>query len=142
MKNRIVIMAMAIALGMASCTDKKSTETTVEENVTVETDATATPADTTAAVPVDTTATEALVEEGKTISVKGEVTEITRGKDGYMAKIKDKDGKSYTVTVSIVNLKDPKQFKQVEKGQTIEATGETFSLGTDTGVKATAFKVE
>lgn len=142
MKNKIVIMAMAVALGLASCTDKKSTESTVEENAAVETDATETQPDTTAAVPADTTATEVPVEEGKTISVKGEVIEITRGKDGYMAKIMAEEGKSYVVTVSIVNLKDPKQFKQVEKGQVIEATGETFSLGTDTGVKATSFKVE
>lgn len=142
MKNKIVIMAMALALGLASCTEKKSAETTVEEDAAIETDATVTQPDTTAVVPADTTAAETPIEEGNTISVKGKVIDITRGKDGYMAKIMGEEGKSYIVTVSIVNLKDPKQFKSVEKGQVIEATGETYLLGNDTGVKATSFKIE
>jgi len=139
MKNKIVIFAMALSLGLVSCTEKKSTDATVEENAAIETDATETSADT---ISETTPAATDAPAEGQEISVKGEVSDITRGKDGYMATILGEEGKTYIVTVSIVNLKDPKQFKSVEKGQTIEATGEVFLLGKETGVRATSFKAE
>lgn len=141
MKNKIVILAMALSLGLASCTEKKSTDTTEDENVTTEQDATVTSADTISDTTTTTAPASEEPAEGQQIAVKGEVTEITNGKDGYMATILAEEGKSYTVTVSIPNLKDPKQYKSVKKGDVIEATGETFSLGDKTGVKATTFKV-
>lgn len=144
MKNKILIMAMALSLALAACTEKKTTDAATEESAATELDATETAPDTTAATPADTTvSTDATAPaEGQEISVKGEVTEITKGKDGYMATIMAEEGKTYTVTVSISNLKDPKQFKSVTKGQMIEATGEVFTLGDKTGVKATSFKAE
>lgn len=60
----------------------------------------------------------------KEMEVTGEIVKIENGKDGYMATVKDKSGKSYIVTISIVNLqKSGGTFKRYEVGQKITAKG-------------------
>lgn len=62
--------------------------------------------------------------EQKEMEVTGEITKIENGKDGYMATVNDKDGKSYIVTISVVNLqKSGGTFKRFEVGQKIKANG-------------------
>jgi RecJ-like exonuclease len=65
--------------------------------------------------------------KGKTVSVKGKVAEIERGKDGYTAKIKTGD-KTYSAVISSVNL-GTSQYKEVKIGDEIEVEGEIHSGG-------------
>ncbi|HRH43738.1 MAG TPA: hypothetical protein PKY82_19055 [Pyrinomonadaceae bacterium] len=59
----------------------------------------------------------------KTISIKGKVVEIQRGKDGYTAKIETDDKKIYSATISSVTLE--KKYREVKIGETIEVEGES-----------------
>jgi RecJ-like exonuclease len=69
------------------------------------------------------------VMKGKIVSVKGNVTEIERGKDGYTAKIKTGDGKTYSAVVSSVNLSGTGQYREVKIGDAIEVEGEATGDG-------------
>jgi RecJ-like exonuclease len=132
MKNKILMVGLAVTLLTATaCSEKKESVTTQDPSAAVEAvDTTTALSDTTsAAVP------NAAVAEGTSITAKGEVTEITPGKDGYMAKIKDSDGKFYTATISIPNMADPKQYRSVKVGDVVKVSGTTFMLGEETGIK-------
>lgn len=138
MKTKIITLGLAvILLSITACSEKKDAVTTQDPSAAIDA------IDTTAAIN-DTTAIESVpaetVTEGTDITVKGEVTEITRGKDGYMAKIKDGQGKLYTATISIPNMTDPKQFRAVKVGEVISVTGTTFILGEETGIKVTSLQ--
>ena len=62
--------------------------------------------------------------QNKQMEVIGKISTIENGKDGYMATVDTKDGKSYTVTISIINLqKSGGTFKRFEVGETISAKG-------------------
>ena len=64
-------------------------------------------------------------------AVSGKVESIETGKDGYTAKIADETGKTYNATISIPNLKDPKQYRSVQVGEKISVKGESFPSDTD-----------
>ena len=75
-------------------------------------------------------------EEGKeekndTIAVQGKVNEINKGKDGYTAILTAEDGKIYYATISIPNLKDPKQYRSVTIGETIKVKGNSWKMEND-----------
>lgn len=75
-------------------------------------------------------------EEGKeekndTIAVQGKVNEINKGKDGYTAILTAEDGKIYYATISIPNLKDPKQYRTVAIGETIKIKGDSWNMEDD-----------
>ena len=75
-------------------------------------------------------------EEGKeekndTIAVQGKVNEINKGKDGYTAILTAEDGKIYYATISIPNLKDPKQYRTVAIGETIKIKGNSWKMEDD-----------
>lgn len=75
-------------------------------------------------------------EEGKeekndTITVQGKVNEINKGKDGYTAILTAEDGKIYYATISIPNLKDPKQYRTVAIGETIKIKGNSWKMEDD-----------
>lgn len=76
---------------------------------------------------------EASKEEEKvdTISVQGKVNEINRGKDGYTAILTAEDGAIYYATISIPNLKDPKQYRSVAIGETIKVKGDSWKMEGD-----------
>lgn len=78
-------------------------------------------------------ANETSKEEEKvdTISVQGKVNEINRGKDGYTAILTTEDGAIYYATISIPNLKDPKQYRSVEIGETIKVKGDSWKMEKD-----------
>ena len=77
-------------------------------------------------------ATEESKEEEKDsiISVEGEVKEINQGKDGYTAILTTEDG-IYFATISIPNLKDPKQYRAVKIGETIKVKGDSWKMEED-----------
>ena len=75
-------------------------------------------------------------EEGKeekndTIAVQGKVNEVNKGKDGYTAILTAEDGKIYYATISIPNLKDPKQYRTVAIGETIKIKGNSWKMEDD-----------
>ncbi|MFC6095702.1 hypothetical protein ACFPVY_03510 [Flavobacterium qiangtangense] len=114
---RSLILVVAIT-AMASCNSNK--KATVTE-------------DGTEVVKVRTPeATEESKEEEKEsiISVEGEVKEINQGKDGYTAILTTEDG-IYFATISIPNLKDPKQYRAVKIGETIKVKGDSWKMEED-----------
>jgi len=122
--SRSLVMLMAV-VALASCdSSKKSTTETTKGQTTTK-------------VTSSKSANGDVVEEVEevtkkvTISVEGTVKEINRGKDGYTAKITDVTGQTYNATISIPNLKDPKQYRNVAVGDKITVTGETFKSDTD-----------
>ncbi len=61
------------------------------------------------------------------VSTRGTITHIENGKDGYMATVKDAEGKEYIATISIVNLhKSGSAFKRYEVGDTITVKGPSW----------------
>ncbi len=135
MKKRILTVAIIAALTFA-CNEKKETETVNETPAAQEVvDNTATDVDSItpeAEVPADKSAQLA---EGTEITVKGEITEINQGKDGYTAKLKMADGTVYFATISIPNMKDPKQYKRYNVGDVIKVKGKSFKIEEDTMIK-------
>lgn len=114
-KSLILVVAIT---AMASCNSNK--KATVTE-------------DGTEVVKVRTPeATEESKEEEKDsiISVEGEVKEINQGKDGYTAILTTEDG-IYFATISIPNLKDPKQYRAVKIGETIKVKGDYWKMEED-----------
>lgn len=69
-------------------------------------------------------------------SITGVVEAIQPGKDGYTAKVKTKKQETVFVTVSRVNLKDPRQYRSVQVGDTLEALGEEWEMNGETHLKA------
>jgi hypothetical protein len=139
MKKHILSMALMAAITLASCTEKKQGEVPNEEGTeevnspAEEVDNTGTDADT-AVTPKVVTDRPA---EGTIITVTGQVVEINQGKDGYSAKIKTADGKTYVPTISIPNMADPKDYRAVKAGETITVTGEAFPVEEDIMIKVT-----
>lgn len=137
MKYTIFLAAgMALLFTVTSCTDKKYKETSIEAAVTEEVDNTATDAD---SINIDT-ANAAKPVDSTIITVTGKVTHINPGKDGYSATISADDGRQYTATISIPNMADPKKYRQVQLGDEITVTGETFIVEEDIMIKATALE--
>ncbi|WP_051349485.1 hypothetical protein [Chryseobacterium gregarium] len=67
------------------------------------------------------------MDDKNVMSASGTITHIENGKDGYMATIKDANGKEYTATISVVNLqKSGSQFKRYEVGDTITVKGPSW----------------
>lgn len=134
MKNRIVALAFIAFLAFA-CNEKKETETVNEEPAVQEVvDKTATDVD--SVNPEEEVADKsAQLTEGTDITVEGKITEINNGKDGYTAKIYMASGEVYFATISIPNLKDPKQYKKFNVGDVIKVKGKTFKIEEDTMIK-------
>lgn len=135
MNKRIFAVASIAALAFA-CTEKKETEN-VEETPAVQevVDATATDVDSVKPDAEEVADKSAQLAEGTDVTVKGEITEINNGKDGYTAKIKMADGTVYFATISIPNLKDPKQYKKFNVGDVIKVKGKTYKIEEDTLIK-------
>lgn len=118
-KTFVKLLALVVAVGLYSCNSNK--KAAVKE-------------DGTEVVKIRTPdATEAGKEEEKveTVTVQGKVNEINKGKDGYTAILTTEDGKIYYATISIPNLKDPKQYRSVQIGETIKVTGDSWKMEND-----------
>ncbi len=64
-------------------------------------------------------------------NVVGKVQSVERGKDGYTARILTADSLVYYATISIPNLNDPKQYKEVEAGMSIQVKGDYWEADGD-----------
>lgn len=145
MKKNIVLAAVALSISITACNKKPSEgenpeelkSYTVKGNLPPEN----TPADTTqSAVQQQTPSDMAMPTEGEEVTLRGKVTEITPGKDGYMAKLKIAEGQFFTATVSIPNMKEPKQYKKLNVGEMATVTGAYYKIGKDNAVKVVAFE--
>lgn len=116
------IAVTAIALSFVACGDKKA-----EDNKEVLNSKTTEEIDNTT-VTNDTLTPHVDTEAPVTVTIRGKVSQITMGKDGYTALIKDDSGREYYATISRVNLHDPKQYKDVKAGDVITVKGESFKL--------------
>jgi len=135
MKNKIVLLGLAVCLLTAvACSEKKEAVMTQDPTAAVNAIDSTANANDTASSPSEAPAGEDVV------TVKGEVTAINRGKDGYSAVIKAADGVLYTATISIPNMADPKQYRAVNIGETITVTGEAFAAGDDKMIKVTSLQ--
>ena len=52
--------------------------------------------------------------------MKGRVTALRPGRDGYTAELKDDDGKTYSAVISSVNLAGSGKYREVGIGDSIE----------------------
>ena len=74
-----------------------------------------------------TTERKSNVETNQELSVTGEIIAIEKGTDGYMATLKDSDGKEYIATISIVNLsKSGGEYKAHNVGDNITVRGNSW----------------
>ena len=80
------------------------------------------------------------VEAPVTVTINGTVGEITFGKDGYTAQLKDDGGREYFVTISRANLDDPKQYRELKAGDKITVKGESFKLDNKLHIKVEELK--
>lgn len=65
------------------------------------------------------------LNEGAPLSIRGKVTGIENGKDGYTATVKSEADKTYKVTISRINLEQSKSvYKKYEVGESISVTGD------------------
>lgn len=136
MNTKVLSLALiGTALSFTAC--KK--ETPKEEDAVIEIKDTTTVITPSADSTVVTTGTPA-PEEVKIITVSGKVTEINKGKDGYTAKIYSTEGPLYSATISIPNLKDPKQYRTVKVGDMITVKGEHLEDGEGGLMKVTELK--
>lgn len=72
---------------------------------------------------IPTTNTE--LNEGAPLSIRGQVTGIENGKDGYTATVKSEANKTYKVTISRINLEKSKSdYKKYEVGDKVSITGD------------------
>lgn len=133
--KKLFVMAAAISLIFISCV-KKEGNSEMEK-----------PSDSLVA-PVDNTATayDTLSEEAQEVradvmvTVDGKVTGITQGKDGQTAELTDDSGKKYYATISIPNLKDPKEYRAVKVGDRIIVKGESWKMEDGLHIKVTEIK--
>lgn len=131
---------MAALVSLAACADKNKSETdtvTPVDSVASPVDNTAVETDTVTTVPpAETTVPDAPV----TVTVSGTVTGIQQGKDGYTAEITDDAGAVYLATISIPNLKDPKQYRAVKNGDKITVKGPSWKMEESLHIKAEELK--
>lgn len=114
-KSLVLILAIA---GMASCNSNKKATVTEDGTEVVK-----------VRMPEETPESKA-EEKASVITVQGEVKEINQGKDGYTAILTSEDG-IYFATISIPNLKDPKQYRAVKIGETIKVSGDSWKMEED-----------
>jgi RecJ-like exonuclease len=133
MKNTASILLLAGMFTLTACGDRKAE---VSEDTTA-TDSITQPIDNTEAA-TDTVATAETQTEAPVITtVRGKVTAINQGKDGYTAELKDDAGKTYFATISIPNLDDPKGYRAVKVGDVITVHGESWKMENELHIKAT-----
>lgn len=133
MNTKVLSLALiGAALSFTAC--KK--ETPKEEDAVIEIKDTTTVITPSVDSTVVTTETPA-ESETKTVTASGKITEINKGKDGYTAKFKGEDGKSYAATISIPNLKEAKQYRTAKVGDKITVTGEPTNIEEEVLIKVT-----
>lgn len=71
------------------------------------------------------------MNEGAPLTIKGSVTAIENGKDGYTATVLSQAKKEYQVTISKINLERRKAaYKRFEVGEKVTITGDWWKDAT------------
>ncbi len=132
--KKLLITISTIAV-LTACNDKK--QNTAEEPAVIELEDII-PADNTEVATPDASLIK--YTDGEVITIEGRVTEIINGKDGYTAKIYSPEGEVFSATISIPNMKNPKDYKTVEVDDDITVTGEVVNLENDILIKVTGLE--
>lgn len=135
MKTRLFLLLAASIFSMTACNDKKGNDI---DNMTA-LDTAAYPVDNTT-VESDTITPEVDTEAPVTVTVQGRVAQITKGKDGYTALIREDSGREYYATISRVNLSESQQYREVKEGDRITVKGESFKLDEELHIKVKEIK--
>lgn len=122
-----LIIPILFAFMVVACGDKKA------DGPTDTVDSTYTGPVGNTAAGVDSVAEEAAPAH---VVVRGKVVHIVPGKDGYMAEITDDSGNTFFTTISIPNMKDAKQYRQVNVGDVITVKGESWKMDEEFHIKA------
>jgi hypothetical protein len=143
-KIKILSIAFASAV-IVSCTEKKA-ETAEEEAAPVSTESATDKHIDTAGAAAATghpdAAPETVEPEAPVVAkVRGTVTAVHNGKDGYTATIKDDAGKLYYATISRVNM-DPDVYKTAEVGDRIVVKGQSWKSGDELHIKVSIMDKE
>lgn len=128
MKKIIGIAILTATVSLTSCNDKKSDGLSEKAIDSTEVDNTEVITKDIPAMPEDA--------ETKSVTIKGSVLNIEHGKDGYTAEVKDEDGQIYFVTVSRVNLAEPENYRDVNVGDVVTASGEQWEMDGHIHIKA------
>ncbi|AWG26738.1 hypothetical protein [Flavobacterium kingsejongi] len=80
---------------------------------------------------------ETAEEPVETIVIEGAIKSINQGKDGYTAEILTNEKQTYFATISIPNLKDPKQYHAYKVGETVKVKGTVWKMDEENHVKVT-----
>lgn len=137
MKKLKMLSLALVSAAMVSCGDKKA-DTTGETTQTSKDSITEKHIDTASAAvaagnPVATPETVA-ADAPVVAKVRGTVTAVQNGKDGYTATIKDDAGKLYYATISRVNM-DPRVYKTVKVGDMVTVKGDSWKSGEELHIK-------
>ena len=76
----------------------------------------------------------------KSFSVKGTVSEIQRGKDGYTAIINDAHNQPYQAVISRVNMANTTDYQQLQTGDKVTVYGDTVRLDNIISIKVNRIK--
>lgn len=136
MKNihiSIFVLAAAMFIG---CSDKAASNASSEDSqsATITEKHIDTLSTTVATGHTDIDTTDVAPPAPVTAKVRGEVTEIKQGKDGYTATIKDDSGKLYYATISKINM-DTQMYKTVSVGDMLTVKGQSWKSGEDLHIK-------
>ncbi|GGB80407.1 hypothetical protein GCM10007424_20660 [Flavobacterium suaedae] len=138
MKKILFISAITILLTTA-CKNKEAEEKLENEPAAIALQDTVSTDNTEVATTEDPVTIPA---DGDRITVTGKVIAVNVGKDGYTATITTKEEKEYSATISMPNLKDPKQYRTVSEGDIITVTGEVTNLENDVLIKVEELEEE
>ena len=75
-----------------------------------------------------------------TFSASGTVEAIERGKDGYTARLKDKNNQYYQAVISRVNLANTTEYQELTIGDQVKVYGDTVRLGEEISIKVNKIK--
>lgn len=125
----LVTILLGSALAFAACGDNKSATSGAASDTT---------SSTAPAVTDSTPQTTVQPADSARYTVTGTIEGITQGKDGYMADLKGDDGKSYSMTVSVMRLTN--RYTRFNKGDKVTVSGDTIHLGDKVNVLVTDWK--
>jgi len=138
MKTKITTLLVAATVILASCNDKKEAYDSTPANTKDSIDAMHHNSHDHEGHGHSHNDKHVETEAPVTVTVSGKVADITTGKDGYTAKIKDDSGKEYFVTISRVNMGD--KYREVKAGETMTVKGESFKMDDGLHIKAEKFE--
>ena len=126
-KKSIVSLAALLSIGIVvlpACqhADKSQSSQLADTNVT------------------QTDTTTASVDSKQPFTAEGIIKATVPGKDGYMATLTGKDGKTYIITMSVMRLE--KAYTQLNIGDPVKVFGDTVHLNDQINILVKKFELK